>query len=199
MSGKFILASSSPRRIGMIRDLGIEFEVIIPQVDEIHPEGELPGELVVRLSVEKAADVASRIEEKAVILAADTVVILGDTILGKPVDEADAMNMLKILSANTHRVATGFAILNERAGVLHTEAVFTDVTFKNLERSEIEGYIKTGEPMDKAGSYAIQGKGSFMVKEINGSFTNVVGLPLDRVVDVLSSHNLLELFKRNGN
>ncbi len=199
MSVKFILASSSPRRIGMIRELGIEFEVIVPRVDEIHPACELPAELVVRLSLEKAVDVASQIEKKAVILAADTVVILGDTILGKPVDEADAMKMLQMLSANTHRVATGFAILNERTEVLHTEAVFTDVTFKSLERAEIEGYIKTGEPMDKAGAYAIQGKGSFMVKEINGSFTNVVGLPLDRVVDVLSAHNLLELFKRNGN
>ena len=174
----------------MLADLGIKFEVIAPDIDETLMEGESPEDFVLRLSKEKAINVSNNINEKAVILAADTIVILGKTILGKPESEDQARQMLEMLSGNTHKVATGFSILNGSAEVLHTEAVFTDVRFKNLAAHEVEGYIKTGEPMDKAGAYAIQGTGSFMVEEISGSFTNVVGLPVSRVVDILSKLEL---------
>ena len=199
MKYKFILASSSPRRIGMLQDLGIKFEVIAPQVDETHLENESPKDFVLRLSGEKAADVCNKLNEKAIILAADTIVILGKTILGKPGSVDEAEEMLNMLSGNTHRVATGFSLLNETGVLLHQEAVFTDVKFKSLAQHEIEGYIESGESMDKAGAYGIQGIGSFMVEEISGSFTNVIGLPISRVVDVLSKLNLLKLFKQNGN
>ncbi len=183
----------------MIGDLGIKFEEIAPDIDESLLDGELPEEFVLRLSREKADYVSSKVNEKAVILAADTIVILGEIILGKPLDENDAKRMLEMLSENTHKVATGFTIMDQNGAVLHSEAVYTEVTFKSLAPYEIDGYIKTGEPMDKAGAYAIQGTGSFMVEEINGSFTNVVGLPLSRVVDILSNLGLLKLFSENGN
>lgn len=199
MKYKFILASSSPRRISMLQDLGIKFEVIVPNIYEVQHEQEDPKDFVLRLSKEKALDVLSKINEKATVLAADTIVILGKTILGKPGSEDEAKQMLEMLSGNIHKVATGFSIINETGTVLHQEAVFTDVKFKNLAPNEIEGYIKTGEPMDKAGAYGIQGIGSFMVEEIRGSFTNVIGLPVSHVVDILSELNLLRLFQKNGN
>ncbi len=183
----------------MLGDLGINFEVIAPDINESPLESEPPEDFVLRLSKEKADYVCSKVSEKAVILAADTVVILGKIILGKPLDEIDAKRMLEMLSGNTHKVATGFTLMDQDCAVLHSEAVFTEVTFKNLAPGEIDGYIKTGEPMDKAGAYAIQGTGSFMVEEINGSFTNVVGLPLSRVVEILSNLGLLKLFSKNGN
>ena len=199
MKSKLILASSSPRRIEMLNKLGIEFDVIYPDVDETLRNGESPEELVLRLSKEKAENVSSEIDDKAVILAADTVVVLGDAILGKPGSEDEAGQMLGMLSGKTHMVTTGFTLMDESCAELHSEAVFTEVKFKRLAAEEIDGYIKTGEPIDKAGAYAIQGKGSFMVEEINGSFTNVVGLPLSRVVDVLSQKGLLKLFSKDGN
>ena len=180
----------------MLQNLGIKFEVIVPNIYEVQQKQEDPKDFVLRLSKEKAINVCNKLDEKAIILAADTIVILGKTILGKPGSEDEAKQMLEMLSGNIHKVATGFSIINETGTVLHQEAVFTNVKFKNLAPNEIEGYIKTGEPMDKAGAYGIQGIGSFMVEEINGSFTNVIGLPTSRVVDVLSE---LNLFKQNGN
>jgi septum formation protein len=183
----------------MLQNLGINFEVMVPEIDEVQHEKESPEDFVLRLSKQKAAYVCNKINEKAFILAADTVVILGQTILGKPGSENEAKQMLEMLSGNTHKVATGYSLLNETGAVLHQEVVFTDVKFKSLAPHEIEGYIKTGEPMDKAGAYGIQGTGSFMVEEIRGSFTNVVGLPLSAIVDTLSELNLLDLFGEHGN
>ena len=183
----------------MFQDLGIKFEVIVPNIYEVQQKQEDPKDFVLRLSKEKAINVCNKLDEKAIILAADTIVILGKTILGKPGSEDEAKQMLEMLSGNTHKVATGFSIINETGTVLHQEAVFTDVKFKNLAPNEIEGYIKTGEPMDKAGAYGIQGIGSFMIEEIRGSFTNVIGLPVSHVVDILSELNLLRLFQKNGN
>lgn len=187
----FILASSSPRRQHLIQSLGIEFTIIKPQIDETQKPDEPPLDYVMRLSKEKAAAVAARIEEDSVILAADTVVILAaDTIgidesgeiLGKPVDADDARRILKQLRNRPHQVVTGFTILRTGENLLEiTQTAATTVYMRDYTNDEIEAYIATGDPFDKAGSYAIQHEEFAPVGRIEGSYENVVGLPIDDV------------------
>jgi septum formation protein len=194
---KIILASASPRRKELLRQLGIEFEVSPSEVEEDIRGGEDPREHVLRLARLKAREIASA-HDGAVVISADTIVVLDNEILGKPEDEKEAFAMLSRLSGREHQVFTGFCVLDPSHGTGHCEAVESKVRFKHLTPEEIRGYIKTGEPMDKAGAYAVQGKGSYMIKEIQGSYTNVVGLPLCELVEVLTRIKAIELYPNTG-
>lgn len=176
---KIILASASPRRKELLTLAGIEYEVIVSQCEEILPDGITPDKAVEELARQKAEDVFSR-NSDAMIIAADTVVALGNTILGKPKDEADAFTMLSSLSGRRHTVYTGVCIkTKDKTDIFH---VATEVEFYELSEKEINDYIATKEPMDKAGAYGIQGKGFVLVKGIHGDYFNVVGLPLAETV-----------------
>ncbi|MBL8162508.1 MAG: septum formation protein Maf [Anaerolineae bacterium] len=188
MTTTFILASSSPRRRELLASLGITFTIIKPDIDETQQPGEAPLDYVARLSQQKAAHVATRLHSDAAILAADTVVILGaDTlgiagtgdILGKPTDADDARAMLRRLRGRVHQVCTAVTLhpLNPTAAP-RTRITRTDVTMRGYSDAEIDAYIATGDPFDKAGSYAIQHSIFRPVARIDGCYTNVVGLPL---------------------
>lgn len=188
---RLILASQSPRRSYLLKQAGLTFEVIPSAIDESSiPLGEPFG--YARMQAEaKAADLAAQ-HPDAWVLGADTIVVIGDAILGKPTTLADAGAMLRLLSGQTHRVITGYAICNESKKFRFSDAAVTEVSFKELADPEIDWYIQTGEPFDKAGAYAIQGIGTFLVKRINGSYTNVVGLPVCEVVEKLLAEGVIE-------
>ena len=179
---KIILASASPRRKELLERAGVEFEVRPGNGEEII-SASVPEDVVKELSVQKARAAVFPAEEGTVILGADTIVSFGDRILGKPSDEEDAVRTLLMLQGNTHQVYTGVTILEYRNGIWHerTFAELTDVTFYPVEETEIREYVRSGEPMDKAGSYGIQGRFGVYVKEIRGDYTNVVGLPVGRL------------------
>ena len=182
---KIILASASPRRKELLTLAGIEYDVIVSQCEETLPDGITPDKAVEELARQKAEDVFSR-NSDALIIAADTVVALGNTILGKPKDEEDAFNMLSSLSGRRHTVFTGVCIkTHDKTDIFH---VATDVEFYPLSDKEIKEYIATKEPMDKAGAYGIQGKGFVLVKGIHGDYFNVVGLPLAEMVRHINSN-----------
>ncbi len=187
MTSKLVLASSSPRREKLFRKLGLEFNIISPNVVEKHTNGESPVEYVLRISLEKALAVAAMLEQKHIVIGADTIVLCDGDILGKPEDEEEAKSMLMRLSGRYHQVMTGLSIVKSKREILHTEYVTSLVKFKSLSPDEIEEYVNTKEPLDKAGGYAAQGIGAFMIEEIQGSFTNVVGLPLSNLSDALKN------------
>jgi septum formation protein len=181
--GTLVLASASPRRRELLASLGIDFTVRIPEIDETPQAGETPRACAERLAFEKAAAIAA--EPSDVVVAADTIVVQGMDIFGKPQDKEHAFAMLSRLSGKTHEVVTGVCVRREA----HAEvfSVSTEVVFRPLEAAEIEAYIASGCPMDKAGAYAIQDGAAHMVRAINGSYTNVVGLPLCELHEVLIS------------
>ncbi len=182
---KLILASGSPRRSELLQQAGLEFEIIVPDIDESPLPGEAPDAFVCRTAREKAESISA---DGAVILAADTAVVDGDHILGKPTDAQDAAAMLRSLSGRTHEVMTGVCIrFPDRTECFHIE---TRVTFRPLSEEEIIDYVSTEEPMDKAGAYAIQGGAAKMVRRIEGSYSNVVGLPLCEVVEAVESRKV---------
>jgi septum formation protein len=182
----FILASGSPRRRELLAKAGYEFQVIIPDVsEEIYPE-EGPGELVSRLAYEKAAHVAASHSE-AVVLAADTVVFFEGEILGKPSSKHEAYEMLTRLSDKEHTVFTGFSIVHERT---FTRFDSSQVKLRKLLPAEIEWYVATGEPLDKAGSYGIQERGGQFVESIVGSYTTIVGLNVSAVSVALQDYGI---------
>ena len=185
-----ILASESTRRVDILRTLGISFSIIPPNIDENRKKDETPKDFVLRISFEKANKVGNLFSDKWVI-GADTVVVIKNKILGKPKNERDAFNMLKYLSGKWHKVITGYCVLNASKNVIYRDAVETRVYLRDLTEDEIARYIKTSEPFDKAGSYAVQGKGGYMVKEIKGSYANVVGLPICEVAEALLSLGVL--------
>ncbi len=188
---KIVLASASPRRQEILKNIGLEFYVAVPDVDEsgVAYAGDA-GLYVQELALLKAAAAAKKLDIKknkdTLIISADTVVISGGEILGKPKDEADAKRMLKSLSGKAHSVMTGICIFRMSDGFSVCDAVKTDVLFKNLSDNMIESYVVTKEPMDKAGSYGIQGKGAVLVEKIDGDYFNVVGLPVSRLFDILT-------------
>jgi len=182
--GGIILASASPRRAELLESAGIRFTVVPGHIDETPFPGEQPVDHVLRLAREKGAEVAGR-EEGRFFIGADTIVLCDGEIMGKPRDNDDARRMLVKLSGRTHQVITGFAVLDKAMGNTVSRAVSTDVTFKKLDDAEIDAYVATGCPLDKAGAYAIQGGAAYMVERISGSYTNVVGLPLCEVVGAL--------------
>jgi septum formation protein len=187
-----ILASASPRRQELLASAGVSFEVMAGEVDERTREGESPEDYVKRLAYDKAAGVAERHRHRWV-LAADTIVVIDGSILGKPKDLPEAREMLGRLSGREHRVITGYCILRSSSGKTREGRVITRVRFKSLSPEEIQCYLDTGEPFDKAGAYAVQGKAAFMVKEISGSYTNVVGLPLCEVIEDLEELGAVDL------
>ena len=187
-----ILASKSPRRRYLLEQAGIEFSVIPSSFDENSVKLSSPDSYVTQFAESKAGDVAGQYPDSWVI-GADTIVLIDGTILGKPGSRAEARTMLKILSGKTHQVLTGYCICCRRIGRLFSEAVKTQVRFKKLTEKEIDWYINSGEPFDKAGAYGIQGIGMFLVRRINGSYTNVVGLPVCEIVEYLIKEKILRL------
>ena len=185
-----VLASESTRRVDILRSLGISFSIIPPDIDEQRLKDESPRDFVLRISLEKARKVGEHFVDKWVI-GADTIVVNRGRVLGKPKDEADAFNMLKSLRGKWHKVITGYCVLNVAKDIMYRDAVETRVFMRGLSDEEILRYIKTSEPLGKAGSYAVQGKGGYMVKEIKGSYSNVVGLPICEVAEVLLSLGVL--------
>ena len=180
-----ILASNSPRRRELLGQMGIKgFKVAAPDVDET-VEGNLhPAQIVEELSLRKAKAAAAKNDGDGLIIAADTVVALEGAVLGKPRDERDAFSMLSALSGNRHDVYTGVTVM--LGGRVVTEHERTTVTFRDVEPEEIRAYIATGEPMDKAGAYGIQGRGALLVSGIQGDYCNVVGLPVYRLGRILA-------------
>lgn len=180
-----ILASQSPRRKELLERMGVKgFKTISPDIDEHVFDGLPPEELVRKLSYEKAAAVAEQVSDHDLVIAADTVVSLDGTILGKPADDLDAFKMLSTLSGVRHQVYTGVTVCH--GGEYVTEHEVTDVFFRELTEEEIECYVKTEEPLDKAGGYGIQGYGALLVERLSGDYYNVMGLPVCRLGGMLS-------------
>lgn len=171
----YILASASPRRKELLRTVIDEFSIIPSEVEEVVPAELVPAKQPEFLSRLKAEDIALKYP-KATVIGADTSVIIGERVMGKPKDKKDAKEMLELLSGNTHSVITGCCIICGEKSV--SFSVETKVTFYELSEQEINEYLQTGEPYDKAGAYGIQGKGALLVKEISGDYFNVVGLPI---------------------
>ncbi len=186
---RFILASASPRRRELLENIGLKFDIIVSSQNEDDINKDLPPELYCNeLALKKASMVAYQIKDKhAVIIAADTIVFADGEILGKPKDDKDAYKMLKLLSSKEHKVYTGICVLRMSDGFSVTRSVSTIVKFKELTDDIIYDYIKTGEPLDKAGAYGIQGKGAVLIKKIDGDYFNVVGLPVSELYDVLKN------------
>ena len=181
-----ILASQSPRRRELLERMGLAgFRVVSPDVDEHMEEDLPPAQLVCRLSQRKARAVREQVGDEGLIIAADTVVALDGAVLGKPADELAAFKMFSTLSGVRHQVYTGLTVL--RGGEEHIEYEVTDVSFRELTQGEIEDYIRTGEPMDKAGAYGIQGYGALFISGIQGDYYNVMGLPVCRLGQLLET------------
>lgn len=180
-----ILASASPRRKELLQQIGIVFTTAPAHVDERALAGEEPEAYAVRVALDKARTAAKKFSS-GVVIAADTIVVLDGVILGKPADTADAERMLKILSGKMHRVITGLAVMDAGAGKALTRTAITRVWFRNLPPEKITSYAASGEPLDKAGAYGIQGKGALLVERIEGCYFNVVGLPLPLLDEMLN-------------
>jgi len=187
-----ILASKSPRRRYLLEQAGLQFSVIPSSFNENSVTMTAPDPYARKLA-ECKANAVSEAHPNQWVIGADTIVLIDNTILGKPGSDDEARDMLKRLSGKTHQVLTGYCICCKSRDRFFSETVTTDVRFKGLSAEEIEWYIHTGEPFDKAGSYAIQGLGTFLVKRINGSYTNVVGLPVCEIVEILINEGVVAL------
>lgn len=181
---KIILASKSPRRRELLSGIGLDFDIIGSNIDEITDEVK-PENIVMDLSKKKAEDVAKDADSDSIVIGADTIVVIDGEILGKPKDRLDAYNMLKKLCGRWHKVYTGITVINTKDFKVVSDFESTDVLMKNLNDDMIYRYIDKGESYDKAGSYAIQGYGSLIVEKINGDYFNVVGLPITKLSDIL--------------
>ena len=181
---KLVLASGSPRRQELLRRMGIQdFDVRLPDTEENFPQGLAPQEVVCYISREKSDAAAALCTADEIVITADTMVFLDDRRLGKPKDEADALAMLTALQGRRHTVCTGVTV--RRGGEILTESASTDVYFRPAAEAELWGYIRTGEPMDKAGAYGVQGLGALLVERLDGDFFNVMGLPVLRLSRML--------------
>jgi septum formation protein len=185
-----VLASESPRRIQLLRSLGLTFDVIPSGIEEGDGPEKEPCALVEHRAQEKACAISHRYP-KSWVLSADTIVVLGDTIFGKPASAEQAVAMLQQLSGQEHQVFSGFCLMRVDPTFRRVGCVGTKVRFKQLSETEIHAYVKTGEPLDKAGAYAIQGMGAFLVESLQGSFTNVVGLPLCETLEWLLEQGII--------
>jgi septum formation protein len=180
---KIVLASSSPRRRRLMEQLGLGFTVVEPgAVREVNSG--VPEEAVLANALAKAKDVVER-KRDAIVISADTVVVVGGEVLGKPASASEAEEMLTLLQGRTHRVMTALAVVNAASGAVESDVVETRVRMLPMTSEGIRAYVGTGEPMDKAGGYAIQGLGAVLVDEIEGCYNNVVGLPLSRLAMLL--------------
>lgn len=189
---QLILASQSPRRRYLLEQAGLTFSVIPSTIDESAIQLTDPADYVKTLAEAKAMEIAEQYPDSWII-GADTIVTIGQAILGKPSSPIEAKDMLVKLSGQSHSVYTGFAIACKTKATLVCDAIETIVQFKELSDAEIDWYIQTGEPFDKAGAYAIQGMGTFLVRRINGSYTNVVGLPVCEVIEALLKLGIVSL------
>ncbi|MDJ0783420.1 MAG: Maf family protein [Desulfosarcinaceae bacterium] len=189
---RIILASQSPRRRQLLENAGLQVEVVPSQFDEKQVALCAAPAYVAKLAAAKSSEVAGQ-HPSAWVIAADTIVLIGDQILNKPTSPSDARQMLIRLSGSTHEVLTGIDIVGPRQRFHHTQVVRTEVDFKRLTDAEIDWYIGSGEPFDKAGAYAIQGMGTFLVRGIRGSYTNVVGLPVCEVIEQLIAAGAVHL------
>ena len=187
--GMLILASASPRRQELLQQIGCDFRVFVSHVEELSESGVSPEKMATENARRKAEDVASRDTTGLPVLGADTVVAVDATILGKPKDEEDAARMLRLLSGRRHFVYTGVALVYH--GATYTSVVQTAVWMDKMSDEEISAYIATGEPMDKAGAYAVQGIAAKFIPKIEGSFSNVVGLPLHEVKNLARKAGIL--------
>jgi septum formation protein len=192
---RLVLASTSPRRRELLGLLGLPFEVVPSRFDEaaLSPTGLAPADYVTRLAAGKAAEVAARTDGDALIIGADTTVILDGTTLNKPTDHEDARRMLRLLSGRTHQVYTGLCLVpvkNGLAGPPVTNHTVTDVTFDTLSEDTLAAYVATGEPLDKSGAYGIQGKALSFIPKINGDYFNVVGLPVFLLCQLLPQFDI---------
>jgi len=187
---RVILASASPRRRSLLLELGLDFDVVKSQVEEKPLTDETPKKFVLRAASDKAGAVAA-FNSEAWVLGADTVVVCDSMILGKPRDTGHAAEILQTLSGRSHLVHTGFCLQNEKQGVAVSRVVTTEVFLSPFSREIAAAYVATGEPLDKAGAYGIQGCGGFLVERISGSYSNVVGLPLAEVVEELLRHKVI--------
>jgi nucleoside triphosphate pyrophosphatase len=184
-----ILASASPRRRELLQQAGVTCTVIPSNTDEHIRPGETPEVYALRVARAKAAAVSTH-QSGNWVLGADTIVVIDDSILGKPGDAADGFRMLRLLSGRSHRVMTAFVLLDPNGQAYANQVVSSQVNFKVLTDTQIQEYLATGEPFDKAGAYAVQGIGAALVEKVEGSYTNVVGLPLYEVLTVLHSAGL---------
>ncbi|MFD0871229.1 Maf-like protein [Chlamydia abortus] len=192
-ASRLILASTSPRRQELIRALGLPYEIVASEADETVADHLTPAEIVETLSERKARAVYERVPSypgRQIIVGSDTIVVYNGEPLGKPADREDARRMLSMLQGNTHHVFTGITCIEAGSGRSLTAHRMTRVTMKPLSERQIDRYIETGEPMDKAGAYAIQGLGATMVEAIEGDYFNVVGLSLNLLADMLYSFNI---------
>ena len=187
---EIILASASPRRKELLANMGLDFSVVVSDADESAIDSDVPSGIYVQeLALIKAAAVAQKVlkNKNAIIIAADTVVVNNSEILGKPRDENHARQMLSSLSGKTHQVYTGVCVMRICDAYTVCKDVCTDVTFKTLTDEKINRYVNSGEPMDKAGAYGIQGLGAMLVEKINGDYFNVVGLPVSTLAEILET------------
>lgn len=189
---KLILASKSPRRRELLEQIGLSIKIIPSNIDENRITIKEPEKFVKELSFLKAESIAD-LHSESWVLGADTIVVVQDQILGKPQSKEDAIKMLSKLNNREHSVYTAFCIINQKANIIIKKAIETRVNFKSLSDSEITWYVETKEPFDKAGAYAIQGIGAFLVKHISGSYSNVVGLPVCEVVETLMDLNIIQI------
>ena len=186
---KIILASASPRRKELLEKISLKFEVDASGCDEEINSGLDPQEIVQQLSIIKAKSVAAR-HKNAIVIAADTIGVIADRILGKPHTKNEARKMLRAISGKSHSVITGFSIIDTTTDTIVTGVVNTRVYIKKLTGEEIDAYVATGEPLDKAGAYAIQGMGAVIVEKIEGDYYNVMGLPLHALTEALKKFGI---------
>ena len=188
-----ILASASPRRKEILENTNVKFKIMASSIEELRLEGESPCQMVMRLAFEKGIDIASR-QKSDLVISADTIVVLDNTVLGKPKDEIEARKMITSLSGRTHQVITGISLINLDNNKKIIDYVISNVKFKNLSEEDINDYIRTKESLDKAGAYGIQGYGALLVEEIQGDYFNIVGLPISKLSDLLKDHFDINLF-----
>lgn len=186
---KLVLASGSPRRRELLSGLGLAFEIIVSEADETVEEKVTPAEMVCKLAYRKASAVSNTLQD-GIVVGADTIVVLDGNVLGKPADKQNAVRMLRLLQGRTHIVYSGIAVLDAATGKNIIDYRATQVHMRTLTDAEIEAYVETGEPMDKAGSYAIQGIGSTIVDSIEGDYFTVVGLPMELLASMLTSFDI---------
>ena len=184
---ELVLASASPRRRLLLGEAGVAFTAVPADIDEAPLPGETPRELVMRLAREKAQAVAAKLGAgpRRLVLGSDTIVVIGEDVLGKPRDPADAAALLGRILGRTHTVLTGVALLDAESGELHSRCVASEVVMRTASEVEVRAYVAGGEPLDKAGAYALQGEGRKFVERVIGSETNVIGLPLDETLALL--------------
>ena len=196
-----ILASASPRRKEILENTNVKFKIMASSIEELRLEGESPCQMVMRLAFEKGIDIASR-QKSDLVISADTIVVLDNTVLGKPKDEIEARKMITSLSGRTHQVITGISLINLDNNKKIIDYVISNVkyckqlgiNYKNLSEEDINDYIRTKESLDKAGAYGIQGYGALLVEEIQGDYFNIVGLPISRLSDLLKKYFNINLF-----